>query len=97
MNNKTNDSANEIGGYQWPAVFEYKADDALFVLCETEEDELYHIKLKFDSIVSILEQAVMGSVSLRPWKVSSLITQHWLILLRACRRASLRRFTGTRY
>ena len=28
MNNKTNDSANEIGGYQWPAVFEYKADDA---------------------------------------------------------------------
>ena len=54
MNNKRNDSATEIGGYQWPAVFEYKADDALFVLCETENDELHHVKLKFDSIVSIL-------------------------------------------
>ena len=54
MNNKRNDSVTEFGGYQWPAVFEYKADDALFVLCETEDDERYHIKLKFDSIVSIL-------------------------------------------
>lgn len=54
MNNKTNDSANEIGGYQWPAVFEYKADDALFVLCEVADERLCHIKLKFDSIVSIL-------------------------------------------
>ena len=54
MNNKRNDSVTELGGYQWPAVFEYKANDALFVLCETEDDELYHVKLKFNSIVSIL-------------------------------------------
>lgn len=54
MNNKRNDSVTELGGYQWPAVFEYKADDALFVLCETEDEKLYHTKLKFGSIVSIL-------------------------------------------
>lgn len=54
MNYKTNDPANEMGGFLWPAVFEYKADDALFVLCETANEKPCHIKLRFDSIVSIL-------------------------------------------
>lgn len=35
-------------------MFEYKADDALFVLCKTADGKLCHIKLRFDSIVSIL-------------------------------------------
>ena len=51
---------NEIGGYQWPAVFEYKADAALFVLCETADETLCHIKLKFDSIVCILATGSNG-------------------------------------
>jgi len=54
MNNDTNDPANEMGGFQWPAVFEYKADDALFVRCKRSDGTLCHIKLRFDGIVSIL-------------------------------------------
>lgn len=53
MNYKTEDIVNEAANFQWPAVFDYKSENALFVLCKTSEEDQFHIKLYFDTIVSI--------------------------------------------
>lgn len=53
MNNKTQDPNNGNGNFAWPPVFNYASENAVFVLCETSDNETCHIKLKYDYIVSI--------------------------------------------
>lgn len=53
MNNKTQNQENGNGIFTLPPVFTYVAENAVFVLCETSDNETCHIKLKYDYIVSI--------------------------------------------
>lgn len=53
MNNKTQNTDNGSANLTWPSVFNYVAENAVFVLCETSNNETCHIKLKYDYIVSI--------------------------------------------
>ncbi len=53
MNNKIQNPDNENGNFTLPYVFNYASEKAVFVLCETSDNENCHIKLKYDYIVSI--------------------------------------------